>query len=50
MTNEQQKPTPPATNPASSPQQNQGVPSPQQQNQEAPKPSNDKPAGQPQQK
>ncbi|HEY4918736.1 MAG TPA: hypothetical protein VII40_01400 [Xanthobacteraceae bacterium] len=49
MTNEQQKPTTPATNPASTPQQNQGTPSPQQ-NQGAPKPSTDKPASQPQQK
>jgi len=50
ITNEQQKPTPPATNPASSPQQNQGSPSPQQQKQGASKPSNDEPVGQPQQK
>lgn len=45
MTSEQQKPTTPATNPASTPQQNQGTPSPQQ-NQATPKPSDDKPGGQ----
>ena len=50
MSNEQQKPTTPVTNPASSPQQNQGTPTSPQQNQSTPKPSNDKPAGQPQQK
>ena len=50
MTNEQQKPTTPTTNPASAPQQNQGAPSSPQQNQGAPKPSNDKPDSAPQQK